>query len=789
MIGAEARAAWDPRRSLRAKVALGLAALGLLFTMLMAALAQRVYREELSQSAGRALAYSAQQVAGNLQLRLAERLVELQQIAARLSEPGALDDHNALRRGLEQVSTGRNDYIWLGIAGADGLVWAAKNGMLEGRNVAQRPWFVAGRAGPFVGDLHDALLLQPLLPPSPDGEPYRLIDLATPVTDARGQLVAVVAAHLDWRWVESLQAHLLGEMAAENGMESLILTREGRVLGGPASLRQQALATLLASARASRVPTVQRWPDGRDYLTALSLAPTDANDRIWTDLGWHIVVRQPLEKALTTGAELRSNLLLGGVAMALLLALLSWRLAGRLSRPLVRLAEVARRLQSGDAVRFSDVRIGSQDEVGALAQALTRLDDLRCDEMLKRQQIAVRYMALIDHSPDAIYINEGGRLTLINQAGLTLFGATHPDQLLGKTPYDLFAPPDHAVIQQRVHQLVDLGNPVPLIEQRIVRLDGRWVDVEVAAAPFETGGRRALIVILRDITERKQAQQLLAQREEALRQLNAELEQRVQDRTAQLSAANQELDSFAYAVSHDLRAPLRAINGFAVALEEDSGHLLDDAAHEHLRQIRWASQRMADLIDGLLSLSRTVRGPLRHDLVDVSRLAQDILTELAQGDPQAPTRWEIEPGITLDGDARMISSAVGNLLGNAWKYSRQAAAPMIQLRTELREGRRWICIQDNGVGFDPAHAQRLFKPFQRLHRQDEFAGLGIGLATVLRIVQRHGGDITSDSRPGCGARFCFTLTPAPAQTPPEAPAPSSSLPRDTPHDRTHTLAG
>lgn len=778
MTGVDTRTAWDPRRSLRAKVALGLAALGLIFTVLMAALAQRVYREELSRSAGRALAYSAQQVAGNLQLRLAERLVELQQIAARLSEPGALDDHNALRRGLEQISTGRSDYVWLGIAGADGQVWAAKNGMLEGRDVRQRPWYIAGRTGPFVGDLHEARMLQPLLPPSADGEPYRLIDLAAPVTDARGQLAAVVAAHLDWRWVESLQAHLLGEMAAEHGMESLIVTREGRVLGGPTSLRGQNLSALQTSGRQSQSPSVQRWPDGRDYLTAWSTSPTHASDRAWSDLGWQIVLRQPLENALATGSELRRNLMLGGLVMVLLLGLSSWRLAGRLARPLVRLAEVAKGLQSGDPVHFSDVRTGLHDEVGALAQALSRLDDMRCSEMRQRQQIAVRYETLIDHSPDAIYINEDGRVTLINQAGINLFGATHAAQLLGKTPYELFAPPDHAVIQARVHQLVDLGKPVPRIDQHIVRLDGQWVDVEVSAAPFETGGRRALIVILRDITQRKHAEQLLAQREEALRQLNAELEQRVQARTAQLSTANQELDSFAYAVSHDLRAPLRAINGFAMAMEEDSGHLLDEAGHEHLRQIRWASQRMADLIDGLLTLSRTVRGALRHDQVDLSRLARDVLTELAQGDPEAATRWEVEPGIMLNGDARMISSAVGNLLGNAWKYSRHVADPVIRLSSVWADGRCWVCIEDNGAGFDPAHAERLFKPFQRLHRQDEFTGLGIGLATVQRIVQRHGGDLTATGQPGQGARFCFTLSPAPAS--PSAPAPQDLPPSERP---------
>ena len=244
---------------------------------------------------------------------------------------------------------------------------------------------------------------------------------------------------------------------------------------------------------------------------------------------------------------------------------------------------------------------------------------------------------------------------------------------------------------------------------------------------------------------------------EELRRLNADLERRVAERTAELSGANRELDSFAYAVSHDLRAPLRAMSGFSQALIEDYGGQLQGEARVYLEQIELASRRMGELIDGLLALSRSTRGELRHDAVDLSALARRLLAELAQGDPGRPVEAEVEAGLEACGDARMIEVVMRNLLGNAWKYSARAAAPRIRVYAGERDGARRFCIADNGAGFDMAHASRLFQPFQRLHRQDEFAGLGIGLATVQRIVHRHGGVIEAWGEPGKGAEFCFTL--------------------------------
>ncbi len=266
----------------------------------------------------------------------------------------------------------------------------------------------------------------------------------------------------------------------------------------------------------------------------------------------------------------------------------------------------------------------------------------------------------------------------------------------------------------------------------------------------ENGRVSAAMAVALDITGRKQA-------EEEIRRLNADLERRVDERTAELRAANQELDSFAYAVSHDLRAPLRALSGFSQALIEDHGERLKGEARVYLDQIILASRRMGELIEGLLALSRSTRGELRHDRVDLSALAERILAELARVEPEHRVTWKVEPGLAARGDARMIEAVMRNLLDNSWKYTARKAQSSIRVYPEWKGAERFVCVADNGAGFDMAHAGRLFQPFQRLHRQDEFPGIGIGLATAQRIVHRHGGVMRAEATPGEGAKFYFTL--------------------------------
>lgn len=290
-------------------------------------------------------------------------------------------------------------------------------------------------------------------------------------------------------------------------------------------------------------------------------------------------------------------------------------------------------------------------------------------------------------------------------------------------------------------------------DAEVVRPDGtrRWIVARGEATRDADENVVNLHGTVQDITERKQA-------EEEIRRLNTDLERRVVERTAELTTANRELDSFAYAVSHDLRAPLRAMSGFSQALAEDYGNQLLGEAKVYLDQIDIASRKMSELIDGLLTLSRSTRGELRHDAVDLSALSERLLAELMQSSPERQVAMQVESGLQAYGDVRMLEAVMRNLLDNAWKYSAHAAAPGIRVYAEERDGVRRFCVADNGAGFDMAHANRLFQPFQRLHRQEEFPGIGIGLATVQRIVHRHNGSIEARGEPGKGAVFCFSLS-------------------------------
>ena len=226
---------------------------------------------------------------------------------------------------------------------------------------------------------------------------------------------------------------------------------------------------------------------------------------------------------------------------------------------------------------------------------------------------------------------------------------------------------------------------------------------------------------------------------------------------SQLQGANQELEAFAYSVSHDLRAPLRAMGGFSEALLEDFGDKLEGEARDYLDEIIIGSRHMGQLIDGLLTLSRSTRGELHRDRVDLSEMADRIRKELEMSEPQRRVEWRVEPGLIAQGDARMIEVVMRNLLGNAWKYTAGSPEPIIRIYAELDGNERLFCVADNGAGFDMAHSEKLFQPFQRLHRQDEFPGIGVGLATVQRIVHRHGGTITATGEPHRGATFRFSL--------------------------------
>ncbi|MEZ5614216.1 MAG: ATP-binding protein [Rhodocyclaceae bacterium] len=237
----------------------------------------------------------------------------------------------------------------------------------------------------------------------------------------------------------------------------------------------------------------------------------------------------------------------------------------------------------------------------------------------------------------------------------------------------------------------------------------------------------------------------------------SEEEALIRRQKAELEAANNELRSFSYAVSHDLRAPLRAISGFAHTLREEKAAQIDAEGLDYLARITAAAERMGVLIDGMLELGRLSQKGMRLEEVDLSALSEAVLHELQSAEPQRTVKWHVAPGLTARADRNLAYSLLRNLLGNAWKYTRQQSEAEIRFGAGMHEGVAEYFVRDNGVGLDLASARRLFVPFQRYHAGREFEGLGIGLATVRRILDRHGGSIRVESVPGQGACFFFTL--------------------------------
>ena len=238
-----------------------------------------------------------------------------------------------------------------------------------------------------------------------------------------------------------------------------------------------------------------------------------------------------------------------------------------------------------------------------------------------------------------------------------------------------------------------------------------------------------------------------------LRTVHAELERRI----AELAAANSELEAFSYSVSHDLRGPLRAIDGFSKILMEQYRAQLDEQGQHYLARVRAGSQRMGHLIDDLLSLARINRAELHRSEIDLAQLARESVDELRRQDPQRSVEVAIADHVPAYGDPRLVRAALDNLFGNAWKFTGKVSAPRIELGSQRGDESVRYYVRDNGAGFDMAYVDKLFVPFQRLHAQSEFEGTGIGLATVQRIITRHGGRIWAESTVGQGATFWFTL--------------------------------
>ena len=369
----------------------------------------------------------------------------------------------------------------------------------------------------------------------------------------------------------------------------------------------------------------------------------------------------------------------------------------------------------------------------------------------RAQETSVRLAAIINSSEDAIIGKTlDGIITSWNPGAEKVFGYS-AEEAVGQSMLFLF-PPDRVDEENEILARISRGESVEHFETVRVGKNGKLIDVSVSLSRIVDADNKTigLSKIARDITDRKRS-------ENEVRRLNAELEQRVEERTQQLEAANKELESFSYSVSHDLRAPLRAIDGFSQAVQEDFGPQLPKEAQRYLKTIREGAQQMGTLIDDLLKFSRLSRLPLTRGVVDTNALVRSLAAEMNSPGEGGVAEIAIADLPKSDADPVLLRQVWINLLSNALKYSRHREQGRIEIGATEQQGLTTWFIKDNGTGFDMQYVDKLFGVFQRLHRAEDFEGTGVGLAIVERIIQRHGGRIWASAAVNQGATFFFTL--------------------------------
>jgi PAS domain S-box-containing protein len=394
---------------------------------------------------------------------------------------------------------------------------------------------------------------------------------------------------------------------------------------------------------------------------------------------------------------------------------------------------------------------GDASDARVRADADTPAADLEREVLRSEERFRLLVEAVKDYA--IFMLDRHGYIQTWNPGVRRLKGYEAED-IIGKH-FSVFYTPEDLAVDKPARVLAQAASEGSYEEEGLrLRKDGTrfWANVLITSI-VDRGQVIGFAKVTRDLTERRAAQA-------ALEDAAKELETRVAERTAQLAESNEELAAFGYSVSHDLRAPLRAMDGFSKRVLASAAERLTENEREQLERVRAAAQRMSHLIDDMLRLSRLSRVDLVRREVDLAATAKDIVDELRRAEPERSVDVVIEQPMVANADVRLVRTMLENLLGNAWKFTRKQAHARIELGCSREPQRVVYHVRDNGAGFDPRYAAKLFLPFQRLHSARDYEGTGIGLATVHRIVRRHGGEIWATSQPGDGATFSFTLAGA-----------------------------
>lgn len=744
-------------RGLGAWLALAFSLLTVILTLLLVEVVERFATAQVKNSIGNGLAEMAMQTADKLDRGMYERYREVRLMARRSDLIAAATSHAERRRILGDMQSTYGYYEWIGLAGLDGTVLAEARGLLEGKNVAKRPWFSNALQGKFVGDVHEAVLLAKLLPVQ-QGEPRRFVDVAFPYLDANGQPAGVLGTHLSWEWARDVERSIIAPVQTRNRVQALIVSAEGVVLLGPAELLNQTIAPgSLRNARAGRTGyEVETWPDGRDYLVGYA-ATRAVGD--YPGLGWHVLVRQDVDDAFHPVRDLRARALWSGIGLALLFSLAGLLIARRITRPLQALAVSADRLRSGASDELVPGR-RSYTEVrqlsGALNDLVTALElrraelqtlndtlEHRVDERtreLERALAAVRasegrIAAIVEAAQDAfIAVDQRGLILDWNPASERMFGWAH-HETVGWPLAEMILPERYRASIGRALHLLRQGGDLALgrrIERTVINRQGFEFTVETTVALAGEGDDAFFSIFLQDISERKKVDRMK--------------------------------NEFVSTVSHELRTPLTSIHASLALL--DSG-MAGDLPADVARLIHIANQscdRLMRMVNDLLDIQKIESGHMdyRRTAQPLAPLVRHVLDAMEGQARQLDVtlKPELPQGaeqVTAEIDHDRMVQVLSNLVSNAIKFT--PAGKQVTVGIAQRPGWARLTVTDEGPGIPPAFQARVFERFAQADSADARprSGSGLGLSISKAIVEEHGGTIGFETRAGAGTRFTVEL--------------------------------
>ena len=751
-------------------------------------------------AAGAEMADVAEQIRNLLDRSMFERWREIDMLADVATTSAATPE--ARRTWIDAMQRTLPAYAWIGFADRDGRVQVSTGGLLEGANLAGRPWFKGGLLGPLAVDVHDAALLASKLPPSPSGEPLRFVDVAAPVREPGGAVRGVIGAHLSWAWAGDITRSVLETVSDHHlGVEAFVIAKDGLVLLGPNALRGTRIEPaitmpLLAAAEQDRDAfTDAVWPDGSSFLVAASRT---RGFSAYPGLGWTVVVRQPSDIAYGPGRVLGLWILAGGGVLALVFAAVGWWTAARLARPLDALTQSAMRAHR-DGIAALPGSFGGSAELVSLSASLTALlgqigerdralaaanADLEERVTLRTRDLEETTTLLSlaqeaagagtwqwDWDCDAILMSP-------ESARLYGFSPDSPGRIPTKVCTGRIHPEDSERTLGEITEAVRQKRSFA-VEFRVCRPEGGeiWI-LGLGRGQYDAAGTKLIrmVGLNLDISGRKTTEFALK------RAIGAAEEAR-----GRAEAASQAKTDFLASMSHEIRTPLNGVLGFAELLLKDPA--LSAAPRRHVQHIREAGSALLTVVNDILDFSRIESGQIALDPQPFS------LAALVDGSLSIVRGYAEKKGLTLtvaidpvlatwfNGDPARLRQILLNLLNNAVKFTSHGTVGLRLAPEPARDGRQAmrIAVSDTGIGIPEAKRDRLFKRFSQVDATTgrDYGGTGLGLAISKRLVELMGGTIGVESREGAGSTFWFTLVleraNAPATDRPAA-GQSASLP-------------